>query len=137
MNHELQQKVAELTGRVDALSAALLDLLTDREEQAMLKAATMFKRPRDKAVDIIGYTVRPWLSVAGASVAREVRAMALDAVVGDLQRALVGTSGRGYPDLASTVRQHGITWEEIGVAPDGSVDPGARAELTMGKAGAR
>lgn len=130
-NEEMAARVEELSERVGVLSAALLELLSDREEQAMIKAATIFKNPREKAVDIIGFTVRPWLMIATPAAAKAVRALPLDAVLADLALAC-GASTKGV-EMADVARKYAVTWEEIGVSPEGSVRADSMAKLPKWK----
>jgi hypothetical protein len=124
---ELTRDIAVLTQRVQRGNGVLLDFLSDREGKAMVKGVTMFKNPREKAVDIIGAMVRPWLMVALIEEAKAVRALPLDSVLSDIT-TMVGQENHSA-EMAGMVRTHGITWDEIGVAPDGSVRPDSMAKL--------
>lgn len=126
-DEETKARVEYLTERVMVLSAVVVELLSDREEQAMVKAATIFKDPREKAVDIVGFTVRPWLMVATPADAKAVRALPLDAVVRDIG-STCSAPEKGAA-MAAKVREHAITWDEIGVAPDGLVRADSMAKM--------
>lgn len=125
--NELTRDVAVLTQRAHRGNSIFLGILSDREEKAMAKGATIFKGPREKAVDVIGAMVRPWLMVVLAEESKAVRALPLDSVMSDLM-TMMGQEGHS-DEMARTVRTHGITWDEIGVDPDGSVRPDSMAKL--------
>lgn len=123
---ELTRSVEELTERVGATTGVLMEVLYEHEEQAMVKAFTSLKKPREKAVDIVGFTVRPWMKIALPSGAKALRALPLDSAIAALMVAM-GQEGQS-DEMAGMVREHGVTWEEIGVESDGSVTPGSTAQ---------
>lgn len=133
-NEELTAKVTELEERVRHANGVLLGILTEKEADAMMKACTAFKAPRDRGVDSIGAMIRPWLTIVPASMAKEWRGLPLDAVAGDLTK-LGGRDESESSQVAKAIRDFDITWDEIGVDPDGSVRPDSMATPpTFGKA---
>lgn len=124
---ELTRTVEELTERVGATTGVLMEVLYEREMEAMSKAFMSLKKPREKAVDIIGFTVRPWMKIALPTGAKSLRALPLDSAIA----ALMVTMGQEdqSDEMAGMVREFSITWDEIGVEPDGAVRPDSMAKL--------